>query len=160
MQNVKSLLNHITTSLTEFYDLREAHSIALLTLSELSGISSSKLLSDPAAPLEIEGLEAVIAELVAGRPVQYVLGSAEFCGRRFAVREGVLIPRPETEELVAWILHEERASHRLLDVGTGSGCLQFLTGQRLTVSTWRFVSLRRWTICSVGTVHIWVSIPL
>ena len=55
--------------------------------------------------------------------MQYVVGHTEFYGRRFAVREGVLIPRPETEELVDAILHGEREARRLLDVGTGSGCI-------------------------------------
>ena len=55
--------------------------------------------------------------------MQYVVGHTEFCGHRFAVREGVLIPRPETEELVDRILRSERGSRRMLDVGTGSGCI-------------------------------------
>ena len=51
------------------------------------------------------------------------MGHTEFYGHRFAVREGVLIPRPETEELVSWVVHDERRARALLDVGTGSGCI-------------------------------------
>lgn len=58
-----------------------------------------------------------------GRPVQYVLGHAGFCGFDFAVREGVLIPRPETAELVERIAAETVAGARILDVGTGSGAI-------------------------------------
>lgn len=60
-----------------------------------------------------------------GEPVQYVLGRAEFCGRWFSVRPGVLIPRPETEELCAWITADSKASAspKVLDIGTGSGCI-------------------------------------
>ena len=55
--------------------------------------------------------------------MQYAVGHTEFYGHRFAVREGVLIPRPETEELVSWVVHDERRARALLDVGTGSGCI-------------------------------------
>lgn len=60
-----------------------------------------------------------------GEPVQYVLGRAEFCGRWFSVRPSVLIPRPETEELCAWITADSKASAspKVLDIGTGSGCI-------------------------------------
>ena len=68
-------------------------------------------------------MEEVAKRLTAGEPLQYVVGHTEFCGRRFAVREGVLIPRPETEELVDHILRSERGGGKLLDVGTGSGCI-------------------------------------
>lgn len=105
------------------YGAREARSIALLAASELSGLPAGAFLTDPGAALAIEGLEQAVAALAQGRPVQYVTKSAEFLGRRFAVREGVLIPRPETEELAAWVVREERQARTLLDVGTGSGCI-------------------------------------
>ena len=123
MDNGQLIINRIVAALADLYDPHEARSIALLTLAELSGISTSKLLSDPSQPLAIENLEDVIAELANARPVQYVLGYKEFYGHRFAVREGVLIPRPETEELVAWVVQNETKNSRILDVGTGSGCI-------------------------------------
>ena len=54
----------------------------------LSGLSASALLTDPGAPLEIAELDDILGQLAAGRPVQYVVGHTEFCGRTFAVREG------------------------------------------------------------------------
>lgn len=86
-------------------------------------MSGSALLTDPDAPLSIAGFDRIAAELAAGNPVQYVVGHTEFYGHRFEVREGVLIPRPETEELVDWVVHNESVAHSLLDVGTGSGCI-------------------------------------
>ena len=112
-------IDALAARLTGLYDAREARSIALAAVAELSGLSPSALLTDPEAELAVEGLEESAARLAAGEPLQYVVGHTEFYGRRFAVREGVLIPRPETEELVDAILHGEREARRLLDVGTG-----------------------------------------
>ena len=72
-------------------------------------------------------LERMLHDLSAGTPLQYVLGYAYFAGHRLTVAPGVLIPRPETEELIELILQhpESRASQRLLDVGTGSGCIAY-----------------------------------
>jgi release factor glutamine methyltransferase len=64
----------------------------------------------------------IIDRLKAGEPIQYILGDCYFHGNRFFVSPDVLIPRPETEELVDWILKED-AFHSLLDIGTGSGCI-------------------------------------
>ena len=117
------IIRRITEVLTPLYGHDEARSIALLTAAGLGGVSRTQLLADPGAELELEGLDDVIARLAAGRPVQYELGEAEFCGMSFKVREGVLIPRPETEELVEWVTREHPTARRLLDVGTGSGCI-------------------------------------
>lgn len=70
-------------------------------------------------------LNKIFNRLTKGEPVQYVLGRAEFSGRWFNVRPGVLIPRPETEELCAWITADSKASGspKVLDIGTGSGCI-------------------------------------
>ena len=119
----RGLLDKLTARLTGLYDAREARSIALIALAELAGLPLSALLTDPGAPMAADGFEAMAAQLAAGRPVQYVVGHTEFYGHRFTVREGVLIPRPETEELVSWVVHDERRAHALLDVGTGSGCI-------------------------------------
>ena len=119
----RDIIHRITEALTPLYGPSEARSIALLTAEGLGGVSRTQLLADPGAELEIEGLDVVVARLAAGRPVQYELGEAEFCGMNFKVREGVLIPRPETEELVAWVADENPAARRILDVGTGSGCI-------------------------------------
>lgn len=113
----------LTARLAPLYGEREARAIARCAVAEIAGLTLSALLTDPGAELAAEGLEEVAARLAAGEPLQYVVGHTEFCGRRFAVRKGVLIPRPETEELVGRIVRSERGARRLLDVGTGSGCI-------------------------------------
>ena len=123
MTTRREILRRIAAPLVPLYGAREARSIALLAAAESSGLPETAFLTDPQAEIALDGIDAVIEQLAAGRPVQYVTGSAAFLGRRFAVREGVLIPRPETEELTAWILREDRNASAILDVGTGSGCI-------------------------------------
>lgn len=74
---------------------------------------------------EAEKLERSLQRLAAHEPIQYVLGQAPFYGRWFKVRPGVLIPRPETEELVHRIIsrHQQNRALKILDIGTGSGCI-------------------------------------
>lgn len=120
----RETIDRITTRLTGLYDAREARSIARLLVCERAGITQSALLTDPGAELTVEGLDRDVERLAAGEPLQYLLGGSEFYGRRFTVREGVLIPRPETEELADRIIRSEQgAPCRILDVGTGSGCI-------------------------------------
>lgn len=119
----REAVRRVADPLVPLYGEREAHQIALTVVSELARISPAALLADPAAPIAVAGLEPIAAQLSAGRPMQYVLGHTEFCGLEIGVREGALIPRPETEELAAWIAQTNPQARRILDVGTGSGCI-------------------------------------
>jgi release factor glutamine methyltransferase len=101
---------------------------ALWLLSALLGRSKGELLLEarsPLAPGEARRLRSWWKRRLRGEPLQYVVGSAPFYGREFFVGRGVLIPRPETERLVelALGLVRGRASARVLDIGTGSGCV-------------------------------------
>lgn len=123
MPTRREILRRIADPLVALYGEREAANIALLAVSELAGLNPSALLTEPNAPIGDQDWDGVIARLTGGEPVQYVLGNTEFCGLRIAVRPGVLIPRPETEELVQWIVRREAGAPAVLDVGTGSGCI-------------------------------------
>ena len=68
-------------------------------------------------------LQKDLQRLSAGEPFQYVLGYTEFCGLKLNVDENVLIPRQETSELIEWIARSEKNLGKILDVGTGSGCI-------------------------------------
>jgi release factor glutamine methyltransferase len=114
--------------LYHWYDSAEASNIADLVMEKLTGwgridriLNKTVLLSSSMENRFEEYLEA----LGRGVPVQYVLGECWFYKFRFYVDDRVLIPRPETEELVQWVLQSEthRGKATLLDVGTGSGCI-------------------------------------
>ena len=89
------------------------------------GLSQTALLMGEAEHISEAELKGLQQRLLEGEPVQYVVGETEFCGHRFHTAHGVLIPRPETEELCRWIVEEwkEENGKRLLDIGTGSGCI-------------------------------------
>lgn len=131
MSTRREILRRIAAPIEPLYGAREARQIALVVVSELADLRIAELLADPDRPLEIAGLDRIIGELTSGRPLQYIIGTAEFCGLRIGVREGALIPRPETEELVLWVADENRAAARLLDIGTGSGCIALAIKHRL-----------------------------
>jgi release factor glutamine methyltransferase len=94
-----------------------------MVVSEKLHYNLSQLVAHYDDECEIDALDAIIDELRSGRPVQYVLARAEFCEMEFAVAEGVLIPRPETEELVYRIVGMAKRGARILDIGTGSGAI-------------------------------------
>lgn len=121
------LLQTLAKALAPLYDPREARQIALLVAADRAGLGdrTAPLVADPEREIAVGEQEAaaLARRLAAGEPVQYLLGETDFFGRRFRVDRRVLIPRPETEELVDWVRRAEPSARRLLDVGTGSGCI-------------------------------------
>ncbi len=71
----------------------------------------------------LEEFHVLLDKICKGEPIQYVLGYTEFLGRKYQVNSSVLIPRPETEELVSWIIKNNPMARTILDIGTGSGCI-------------------------------------
>lgn len=124
---------YIADAIRDLYPAREAHRIAIMAAAALSGEAEAKFLTDPNQRITIDGVEDCAAQLAAGRPVQYVTGRAEFCDMTFHVDEGVLIPRPETEELVLWAEQcaNTHTNPHILDVCTGSGCIAIALAARL-----------------------------
>ena len=134
MATRREILLRITQAIVELYGEVEARQIAEMVVLECGKISRNELLVEPNKELEINDIDRIIHELQEWRPVQYVIGRAEFDGLVFEVTEGVLIPRPETEELVEWIASESAPDARVLDVGTGSGCIAISLSRRLKSS--------------------------
>lgn len=108
---------------SECYPDVEARQIAEMIILAKGRISRNDLLIEPNVELEIPEFETICDELRSWRPVQYIVGKAYFADMELTVREGVLIPRPETEELVDWVAREAKEGARILDVCTGSGCI-------------------------------------
>lgn len=115
-------------TLEPLYGNGEARAVTDYVLDVCFGLSKADILCGAVEEMTAEKtaeLCRIFSRLMEGEPVQYVLGRAEFCGRWFNVRPGVLIPRPETEELCAWITADSKAADcpKVLDIGTGSGCI-------------------------------------
>ena len=118
------------------YDDNEAAAIAHVLLEFITGLNKLDRLAKKATSLTVrqqELYDSKSKELVKGKPIQYITNSAWFMGREFIVNEHVLIPRPETEELVDWIVkdHTGREKPRILDIGSGSGCIGISLGRLL-----------------------------
>lgn len=125
---LKQYKETFTATLAPRYDAAEAERFFYISLEELKGWRRMDYLMHPEAIVtetELGQWQDVLQQLEQFRPIQYIFGKAYFYGLEFSVNENTLIPRPETEELVEWIIHEnnKRGSFNILDIGTGSGCI-------------------------------------
>ena len=119
---------------SELYGEDEGRQIAEMIVLAKGGISRNELLIEPNKELEINDLDKIIAELREWRPVQYIIGVTSFDDMDLEVSEGVLIPRPETEELVEWVAAEAPCGANIVDVCTGSGCIAIALSRRVKSS--------------------------
>lgn len=154
------------SALLSYYDTREAAQICDWVMEHISGKKRIDRLIEKEAVLTADQqlrLTQILAELQSHRPIQYVLGEAWFAGMKFLVNEAVLIPRPETEELVEWVVEDrldaerltrnaeqgtenqeqrtpnteqgisniEQKTKKILDIGTGSGCIPISLAKKL-----------------------------
>ena len=136
-QNITEFFRNIRLKLEEAYDSREARSLALVLMEYIAGIDMKEMIVEPDAYLdevEKERIMSAVERLLKHEPVQYIIGLAYFAGNEFEVTPDVLIPRPETEELVRWILEDHAGSDNLsiADVGTGSGCIAVSLSLRMS----------------------------
>lgn len=127
---IKNYKNRFLQALSSLYDEKEVESFFYLTLEKLHQKKRIDLALQPDLSMDETQLsqwETVLAELKNYKPIQYILGETEFYGLTFLVNENVLIPRPETEELVELIVSSFKfqvsSSLKILDIGTGSGCI-------------------------------------
>lgn len=122
----RELWDKVYDAARSVYAEREARSYTAVMCEGRLGMRFTDVIVEPAAPCpDYEELPQILAAIRDHCPAQYITGFAWFLDRKFAVREGVLIPRPETEELVRMITdrYKGRSGLRVLDVGTGSGCI-------------------------------------
>ena len=125
---IRQITDELNRQLTGQYPETEIESFARILFRHYLNITSTKahLSHDRELPAEIERLiREAINDLKKYRPIQYILGETEFYGLPFELTADVLIPRPETEELVDWVVkdYDRSAELTIVDVGTGSGCI-------------------------------------
>jgi len=128
---LKDYRGQFTNELTGIFDEKEIESFFYITLDAFHQLKRVDLVLNPNLELDAMQLlqwETVLSQLKQHKPIQYILGETEFFGLPFYVNENTLIPRPETEELVDWILSNNKVNKtsepiKVLDIGTGTGCI-------------------------------------
>ena len=128
---LKRYKTHFFDSLKNIQDEQEIESFFFILTEYLHNLKRVDLALNPNFELsdaEVEKWNIILADLQQEKPIQYITGEAWFYGLRFEVNENTLIPRPETEELVEWIIESQKSKVKsqkfdILDIGTGSGCI-------------------------------------
>lgn len=118
--------NELCHRLAPLYGAGEARAIVRMVAEDEFGLTPTDIYMDKVSQLSADErakFEEIISRIANYEPVQYVLGHADFYGRRFSVAPGVLIPRPETEMLIPMVGSGHSGRFTLLDIGTGSGCI-------------------------------------
>lgn len=142
---MSDIIQKIKDSLSPIYPESEIVGMTRIIIESVTGYSVPILLSDKSKKItdtQYLKIDKILKRLQSAEPIQYILGETEFFGLPFSVDENVLIPRPETEELVEMILNEnERGDCHILDIGTGSGCIAISLKKHLpkaVVCAWDF----------------------
>ena len=134
---MKAIAKHIHGTLTDSYSDGEVSALTRIIATELLGVSQIAFYLKDDITLTTEQqtlLDNAIERLKKQEPIQYILGYSDFCGLKFKVTPATLIPRPETSELVEWITSEATGKERILDIGTGSGCIAVSLAHKLPQS--------------------------
>ena len=131
---MKAITRLINENLSGSYTVGEISALTRIIATELLGVSQMAfyLKDDITLTTEQETLlDNAIERLKKQEPIQYILGYSDFCGLRFKVTPATLIPRPETSELVEWVASEAVGNEKILDIGTGSGCIAISLAHKL-----------------------------
>ena len=128
---LKRYKTHFFNSLKNSQDEQEIESFFFILTEYLHNLKRVDLALNPNFELsdtEVEKWNSILADLQQEKPIQYITGEAWFYGLKFEVNENTLIPRPETEELVEWIIESQKSKVQsqkleILDIGTGTGCI-------------------------------------
>ena len=134
---MKAITRQINENLSCSYTAGEISALTRIIATELLGVSQMAfyLKDDITLTAEQQTLfDNAIERLKKQEPIQYILGYSDFCGLRFKVTPATLIPRPETSELVEWIVSESTGNGNILDIGTGSGCIAVSLAHKLPQS--------------------------
>lgn len=134
--NSKDLFRRLVSGITIAESAGEIESIAYLVMHSLFGLRREHIMADKEIAYDDAELDAIVERINQNEPIQYILQEAEFYGRLFFVNSNVLIPRPETELLVREVIdHVREQPAKILDIGTGSGCIAVTLACELTNAT-------------------------
>jgi release factor glutamine methyltransferase len=135
LNEARAILTKELKSVYEADELRNIIDLVLEYITCLPRIDQVKSKVPYLTCTQLEDIDSIIDRLKKNEPIQYVLSEAWFAGMKFKVNKNVLIPRPETEELVDWVTKESQKSkvksQKILDVGTGSGCIPLTLKKKL-----------------------------
>jgi len=125
LRYIKDILGQYKSELSDIYDANEIQAIFYRLLPDFYGIERLDVSLNPDLKVDETKLLSALTKLKQHKPWQYITGQTEFYGLKFKVNPAILIPRPETEELVDWIISDLKnvSSPRILDIGTGSGVI-------------------------------------
>jgi release factor glutamine methyltransferase len=149
---IRQLEKAFIDQLTSLYHFEEARNLTWLSISFVCRLDRMQYLAakqDELSSQDETSLLIILEDLMTGKPLQYILGETEFYGLTFKVNPAVLIPRPETEELVDWIIKDVRKEgsilaadeFNILDIGTGSGCIPVTLKKNLPEATLRAMDI-------------------
>lgn len=133
---VKDIRKYYCEQLCSVYDRDEANAMIIILLEHYFNIDRVKMALEPNLRLsesEMLTFHFAVKDLLKSKPIQYITGETEFCDLKFKVNENVLIPRPETSEMVHEIAvsNQQSAISNILDIGTGSGCIAISLAKRI-----------------------------
>lgn len=139
---IKDIRTHYRELLCDIYDKEEADAMILILLEHFFKIDRVRMALEPDLRLsesEMLKIHFAVKDLLKSKPIQYITGECEFCDLTFKVNENVLIPRPETSEMVSEIVKsrktKDKSNTSILDIGTGSGCIAISLAKALPQSS-------------------------
>ncbi|MFP4046203.1 MAG: peptide chain release factor N(5)-glutamine methyltransferase [Bacteroidales bacterium] len=138
LTTINELSKHIKQSLKGIYPDREIKSFIELIFEKKVNLKKTKRLLNPEYKLDNQTTQEIFRiteQLKKSVPIQYLLGETYFYDLPFTVNKNVLIPRQETEELVDWIIHEQQDADKILDIGTGSGCIAIALAKNIPAAS-------------------------
>jgi release factor glutamine methyltransferase len=141
---MKQQIDYIISQLRGYYADEELRELAYWIVEECTGMTRTEILigcKDTKKIVHAQEIERILQKLRANEPIQYVFGHTEWMGLDLRVTPATLIPRPETAELVEWILHvaDRDKQLRVVDIGTGSGCIAIAL--KKSASAWQVTGL-------------------